>query len=66
MAALSSLLRDRDDPVLGARNGAAHEQQVPLGVDLDDREAQFGVPRSAHVARHPLALDDARRIGARR
>ena len=35
MAAPSSLLGHGDDPVPGAGNRAADEQQVPLGVDLD-------------------------------
>src|SRR4249920_2591611 len=65
MAARSSLLPDRDDPVPGARNGALHEQEVPVGVDLDDSEAEFRVLRRAVMARHLLALDDARRIGTR-
>src|SRR5512135_588651 len=65
MAAPSSLLRHGDDPVPGARDGAADEEQVPLGVHFHHREPELGVARRAHVARHPLALDHARRVGAR-
>src|SRR5258705_3720259 len=65
MAAPASLLGHGDDPVPGAGNGAAHEQEVALGVHLDHGEPQLGVPLGAHVPRHPLALDDARRVGAR-
>src|SRR6185295_13755292 len=65
MAARASLLGHGDDPVPGARNGAADEQEVALGVDLDHGEPELGVARGPHVARHPLALDDARRVGAR-
>src|SRR5204862_8326627 len=40
------------------------EQQVPRGVDLDDFPPHFGEAPRAHVSRHTLALDDARRIRA--
>src|ERR671910_3818593 len=65
MAARSSLFCNRHDSVLGARDGASYEQKVPLRVYFDDTEAQLGVPFRTHVTGHPLALDDARRIGAR-
>src|SRR5918995_4324910 len=65
MTARSSLLRHGDDPVLRARDRAPDEQQIALGVHLHHGEAQLGVAGSAHVARHPLALDDSRRVGAR-
>src|SRR5919107_2503131 len=65
MAAPASLLGDGDDAVLGAWNGAADEQEIALGVHLDHRESELGVPLGAHVPGHPLALDDARRVGAR-
>src|SRR5712692_807412 len=65
MAAPSSLLGHGDDPVLGARDGAAHEQQVSLGVHLHHRKPELGVPLRAHVAGHALALDHAGRVRAR-
>src|SRR5947207_6445731 len=65
MAAGSSLLRHGDDAVLGAWDGTADEEQIALGVDLDHRESELGVALGTHVAGHPLALDDARRVGAR-
>src|SRR5215211_4144435 len=65
MTAGSSLLRHGDDAILGTRDGAADEQEIPLGVDPDDRESQLGVALRAHVPGHPFALDDARRVGAR-
>src|SRR6185503_1104403 len=64
MAAPASLLGHGDDPVLGTGNGAPDEQEVALGVHLDHGEPQLGVALGAHVPRHPLALDDAGRIGA--
>src|SRR5213082_3349936 len=64
MATPASLLAHRDEPVERAGHRAAHEQQVALGVHLDHPEAQLGEAACAHVAGHPLAFDDARRIGA--
>ena len=43
MAARASLLGHGDDPVLGARDGAPDEQEIPLGVHLDHGEAELGV-----------------------
>src|SRR5690349_20502080 len=65
MTARASLLGHGDDSVPGPRDGAPDEQEVPLGVHLDHGEAQLRVARGTHVAGHPLALDDARRVGAR-
>src|SRR6266545_6413932 len=64
MAAPASLLGHRYDPVPGAGNGPAHEQEISLGVHLDHPKTQLGVAGGALVTRHLLALDDARRIGA--
>src|SRR2546425_11613900 len=64
MAARASLLGHGDDPVPGARNGAPYEQEVALRIHLDHGEPELGVPLGPHVARHPLAFDDARRVGA--
>src|SRR5262249_44460557 len=43
----------------------ADVDQVALGVDLLDAEVSLCVSLVAIVTRHALALDDARRIGAR-
>src|SRR5512146_3099618 len=44
---------------------AADVDQIAIRVDLLDAEMGLGVALVAIVARHALALDDARRIGAR-
>src|SRR2546428_4941683 len=66
MAARASLLTDRDQAVHRARHGSAHEQEIALSVDSHDPEAELGGVAGAHVPRHALAFDDARRVGARR
>src|SRR3989449_5742215 len=66
MAARAPLLADGDQAVHRARHGAAHEQEIALRVDPHDPQAELGGVARAHVARHALALDDARRVGARR
>src|SRR6266849_3403569 len=66
MATRPSLLADGDETVHRTRHRAAHEQQIPLGVDSDDAQADLGEVARAHVPRHPLALDDAGGIRARR
>src|SRR5690606_25662367 len=65
MAARSSLLLHGHDPVLRSGHRAAHEEEIPVGVDLHDAEAEPGVALGAVMAGHLLALDHARRIGAR-
>src|SRR5688500_8120703 len=65
MAAWSSLFCNGHDAVLRARNGPSYEQKVPLRIHFDDPKAQLRMPFRTHMARHPLALDDARRIGTR-
>src|ERR671923_1488158 len=65
MAARASLLADRDEPVHRARHRAAHEQEIPLGIDLDDAQAELGEVAGAHMSGHPLAFDDARGIRPR-
>src|SRR6185503_12130501 len=64
MAAPASLLADRDEPVHGTRHRPAHEQQIALGVDPHDPEAELGEVARAHMPGHALAFDDARRIRA--
>src|SRR4051812_32321708 len=65
MTALPSLLRDGHDPVSRARNCPANEQQIALGIHLDHPEPELRVALGALMPRHFLALDDARRVGAR-
>src|SRR5512132_2235159 len=60
----SALLADEDDPVGRAGDRAADVDQVTLRVDLLDPEVRLGVTLGAVVARHLLALDDARRVRA--
>src|SRR4051812_23289939 len=64
MAARPSLFCNRHDAVLRPRNSAPDEQKIPLSIHLHDAEAQLGVPLGTHVTRHPLSLDDTRRVGA--
>src|SRR2546426_773149 len=59
MAARPSLLADSDQAVHRTRHRAAHEQQIPLGVNFDDAQADLGEVAGAHMPGHPLALDDA-------
>src|SRR6266545_8314434 len=66
MAARASLLADGDEAVHRTRHRAAHEQEIALGVDPHDAQAELRGVAGAHMPGHPLALDDARRIGARR
>src|SRR3954470_7103853 len=63
MAARPSLFCHSHDSVFGTRDGAPHEEEVPLGVHPDHPEAQLGVALSTHVSGHPLALDDPGRVG---
>src|SRR5918992_2670463 len=65
MAARSSLFGNRHDSILRAGNGAANEEQIPLGVHPNHPEANLGVARGAHVSWHPLALDDPGGVSAR-
>src|SRR5436190_11959080 len=65
MAARASLLADGDQPVHRTRHRAAHEQEIALGVDLHDAQADLGEVARAHMPGHTLAFDDARRVGTR-
>src|SRR5438128_8660275 len=58
------LLMNDNDATGRAGNGAADVDQVAIHVELLDAEMRLRVTRRAVVARHLLALDDARRIGA--
>ena len=44
-----------------ARDGAAHDEQVVLGVNLHDLQVAHGHAVAAHAPRRAHALDDARR-----
>src|SRR5215510_9378057 len=66
MAARASLLADGDEPIHRTGHRAAHEQEIALGVDLDDAQADLGEVAGAHVAGHPLSFDNPRRVRARR
>src|SRR5258705_8775546 len=64
MAARASLLANRDEAVHRSRHRSAHKQQIPLGVDPDDPQAELGEVAGAHMPGHALAFDDARGIRA--
>src|SRR5216684_1731739 len=66
MAAPASLLTHGDQPVAGPWHRAAHEQEVALEIHSDHHQAELGEMARSHVARHPLALDDPRGVGAGR
>src|ERR1043166_3267387 len=53
---------DRQITVLRTRHGAAHIQQVLLGVDLDDRQVLHRHPVAPHRAAGAHALEAARRV----
>jgi hypothetical protein len=57
-------LRTSTMPLVGRRR-AADVDQVALGIDLLHAQVHLRVPLGAVVARHLLALDDARGVGAR-
>src|SRR3984957_20446571 len=61
----SALLTDDDDPVLGTSHRAADVDEMALRVDLLDPEMSLRVLLVAVVTGHLLALDHARRVGAR-
>src|SRR5258706_5496908 len=65
MAAPASLLGHGPDAIHRPGNRATDEEQIALGVDAHDPQAQLGVAPRAHVARHALALDHPRRVGTR-
>src|SRR2546421_9810083 len=64
MATRPSLFADGDQAIHWARHRATHEQEIALGVDPDDTQAELREIAGAHMPGHPFALDDARRIGA--
>src|SRR2546423_4958069 len=66
MAARTSRLADGHQAVHRTRHRAAHEQEIALGVDSHDTQADLGEVAGAHMPGHALAFDDARRVGTRR
>ena len=62
VAGMSLLLSDLDDAVLRDRDGALDEEQVQLGVDAVDVEADLRHAAAAEPAGHPHALEDARGV----
>src|SRR2546430_4374654 len=66
MAARTSLLADGHQAVHRTGHRAAHEQEIALGVDSHDTQADLGEVAGAHMPGHALAFDDARRVGTRR
>src|SRR5262249_32258639 len=64
-SAASAIAADLHGRVLPAGNGAPDQEQVALGIDLDDVRAALGDALRAHLAGHAHPLEDARRIGAR-
>src|SRR5258708_14783926 len=59
-----SLLPDDDDAALRTGNRAADIDQIAFEIDLLHPETDLRVTLGAEMARHLLALDDARWIGA--
>src|SRR5262249_12896909 len=56
----SAIAAHLDDPVARTGDGAAHEQQVLIGVDADDGQALLGDALVAHLARSANPLHHAR------
>src|SRR5215210_4700194 len=65
MAARPSLFCHSHNAVFRSRDGALHEQEIPLRVHSHDPQSQLGMTLGAHVPWHPLPLDDAGWIGTR-
>src|SRR3954451_22909641 len=51
--------------VLATGHGASDQEQVALGIALDDVGSALGHPARSHLTRHPHPLEDAGGIGAR-
>src|SRR4051794_7653571 len=56
---------DEHDRATRTRDGALDEEQPALGVDRVDGQVLRSLPGAAHATRHPRALEDAARRGAR-
>src|SRR4051794_38880964 len=65
VALSSAIAADLHGGVLAAGHGTLDQEQVALGVDLDDAGALLGDAAGAHLARHAHSLEDAGGIGAR-
>src|SRR5918998_6528416 len=62
-ATLLTRLPDSDDGVLAAGHAAPDPELVVLRVHRDDLEVPDRDGTVAHLARHLLSLEDARRVG---
>src|SRR5690606_6278682 len=58
-------LADEDQTVARSRNGTTDVDQVAFGVHALDAQIAHGLLCRAHLTRHLLALDHARRVRAR-
>src|SRR6476469_3802727 len=58
-------LTNRDQAVCRARDGAAQDEQVALGIDLQHAQVLHSHALVAHAASHAQALVDATGRGAR-
>src|SRR5918994_5114917 len=63
-AVVSAIGAHLDRCVAPARDRAPDQQQIALGVDLDDRSAPLGHPGAPHPSRHAHPLEHASGIGA--
>ena len=52
-------IADINDAALGAGNGAAHSDEIQLGIDLDDVQVLDGDLVAAHLAGADLTLENA-------
>ena len=55
----AGVFADHDRTAIGARHGAAQEDQILIGSHLDDLEVGHRHPLVAHPARHALTLEHA-------
>src|SRR5215218_731399 len=60
MSALLPVDADLDDRALGTRDAAAHQQEVLVATNVDDRQPLLRAALVAHLARPADALEDAR------
>src|SRR5262245_1572005 len=63
LTAMRLFLPDLDDAVLWPRHGTFHEEEIPLGMDLVDDQANLRNPLTAQAARHAHPFEDTRGRG---